>query len=131
MSFDSVISFISPIIVTAVALYFSLLITRLNGKVKKNLVINVWIAISLFYITIPYFNTLAFVFVDIPYSIFLIPAIAVFFIAKYYWKLKSDKALIFALCYGFVNLVTVMALGFLLSGVFQSPSPSPTTYLSF
>jgi hypothetical protein len=112
---DSFVSFFAPFVFTAVAIYLSLLLTKLNTKVKKQEVIYVWIAISIMYSLIPFVGLIIGI---LPYASFIVPAVVVFVFAKYYWKLNLNQAGIFALCYGVVNVACVVALGFLLSGVY-------------
>lgn len=124
MSINDLVSFLAPFIFTGIAIYLSLLLTKLNTKVNKQKAIYVWVAISVMYILFPYVASISEI---LPYTYFIIPMIIMFVFARFYWKITVNQAIIFALCYGVVNVVTVIALGFLLAGVFSSPSTS-TTY---
>jgi len=113
MSISSLISIVSPFVFTAIAIYASLYLTKFSSKVDSKKVLYVWLTISILYNLIPFVA----VIVDVlPYASFILPMMIVYAFARYYWKLTINQSIIYSIFYGVLNVVSVVALGFLLAG---------------
>lgn len=123
MTVNNLVNLVSPFIFTGTAIYLAFFLTKLNQKVKSQKVVYVWISISIMYSLLPLVGLIISI---LPYDSFILPILVMFVFARYYWNLNTMQAVIFSLAYGVLNVLSVLALAYLLKGVFSSSNPSPT-----
>lgn len=110
------ISFFTPFAVAAIATAVTLLVYYpKHHKVKPTALLAFWLVVSIVFVLM---NLIPASVAEFPFLYFILQAILVYLLVRYFWKWKLDQTLIFTIFYTLISLGVIVAIGFLLRGYF-------------